>query len=343
MGKEVDAIEEDVSPEEQAKLAKEANNNANVQRLDSMQELAEQRRIDRDAEMAEEGQDVIDTSGKDDEAAALEAEKAAEKEAEELAAAAKKEETQILKVDGEDVEVPVSKILESGVRALQKESTADKRLQEATELLRKAQEQSDKPPSNPDVVLETSPSNVDAETLAKTLIDGNLEEVTNAVQELVGAGRQKSQEMATQVQGMDRNQVYGFVQDAINLESAMSKFKDTPENGGFGDLYNDPTLRKMVMDKEESLVNDGDTRGYIERLSDAATDVREWRDGMMKNAGLSVKDFDAVKDKKLASENTIEGTGGRQTPKQDEKPKSRAEIRKSAIEKMADSRGQTID
>ena len=356
-----DAIENDVSEAEKNKLVEEARGNANGQRLSALQELAIQRREQRDAEMAAEGQEVIDTSGGDldDDGVRREAdaEKAIEKELkiknEDIGAGsgdAKKdepgeEELRTIIVDGVEQQVPVSKILDSGVRTLQKEATADKRLQEATELLRQAKEQAASP-SSQDVSYDSydsPPSNVDAEQLAKTIIDGDLEEVTNAVQRLVGAGRQDSQQMATQVQNMDRSEVYGFVQDAINLEKAMNTFKDTPENGGFGDLYSDPTLRKMVMDKEEELVNGGDKRGYIERLTDAATEIREWRDGIMKSAGLSVADFDNVRDKKANATNTLESAGGRSTNTQEEKPKSRSEIRKSALAKIAASRGQPLD
>jgi hypothetical protein len=54
--------------------------------------------------------------------------------------AKQEEDTDTLIVDGREVKVPKEKIIEAGRRTLQKESAADKRLQEATELFRRAEE-----------------------------------------------------------------------------------------------------------------------------------------------------------------------------------------------------------
>src|SRR5574343_1809044 len=52
----------------------------------------------------------------------------------------KKEETIKLKIDGMVQDFPISKILETGKRALQKELASDKRLEEATRILKEAKE-----------------------------------------------------------------------------------------------------------------------------------------------------------------------------------------------------------
>jgi len=338
-----DATDPGVSQEDNEKLVAEARDTANGQRLEAMQELAEKRRETRDAELAAEGQDVIDTTGepeqeepedKDDSKEEVSQETETKEETE-------KEEYVTLKVNGKEEQVPLSKVLDAGTRTLQKETAADARLQEATQLLAEAKKEREAatPPSSD---VDSSPSTtVDAEILAKKLIDGDIEEVKDAIQTLT-AGRD-SATVATQVQEMDRSQVFGFVQDALHLEQAMTKFKESPENGGFGDLYNDPTLRKMVMDKEEELVNNGDERGYLERLTDAAAEVRTWRDDMLKTAGVNVADFDKRKQEKLKADAIPDITGGRETRQGEQKPKSRSEVRKNAVEKMAASRGQTID
>jgi len=327
MSPQPDAISEDVSTEDQTKLIQEARENASGERLDTMQQLAENRRAARDSDLEEAGHNVVDTSGKEEEEIPAKEELKEEPEND-------PEETRILKVDGEDVEYPISKILDSGVRTLQKEATADARLEEATRLLKEAQ--AHQPSTDVGHEEDSTPSSIDAENLAKVLIDGDHEEVTNAVRELVGTGRSQP---ATQ----DRSEVFSYVQDALNVNKAMALFREAPEKGGFGDLYKNETLRSMVMDEEKKLSDDGDTRDYSDRLADAAKTVRSFRDDMIKDSGGIVTGFDDKKDKKLKADNTIEGAGGRETPRGDAKPKTRAQVRQSAIEKMAGSRGQQID
>lgn len=345
MSDKKDAIEKDVSEQEQTQLVAEARNNANSDRLESMQELAQNARDRRDADLEEAGHDVIDTSldpNTDDaeEIAAVAEQKAAE-EAEVAQKAAdeeaKKEEMHTLKVDGKDVEVPVSKVLDAGTRALQKESTADARLEEATRLLKDAQAHANAQLStdaeqNND---EMSTPSKDAESLAKTLIDGDLEEVTDVVSKIMGSGR----ETATP----DREEISALVQDTLNVNSAMALFQEEPDKGGFNDLYKNETLREMVFVEEKKLFEGGDTRVHSERLADAAKIVRKFRDDMIEDSGGKVANFDERKDKKRKAENTIEGTGGRETPKDDLKPKTRTQVRNTALEKMASSRGQQID
>lgn len=347
MAPKPDAIEKDVSTEEQTQLVKDARDNANGQRLDAVQELAQNARDRRDADLEEAGHDVIDTSidpnkvdDELDEAAIAAA--AAEEEAEKAKLEKQeKEETRILKVNGEDIEVPVSKILDAGTRTLQKESAADARLEEATRLLKEAeahaatQLSTDTGSKTND---EMSKPSIDAENLAKTLIDGDLEEVTDVVNKILGEGRGK-EIVATQ----DRGEIFNLVQDALNVDKALALFQQDPEKGGFNDLYKNEMLRGLVMDEEKKLADSGDTRDYSVRLADAAKTVREIRDDMIKESGATVADFEKRKEKKSKAENTIEGSGGREQAKGDLKPKTREQVRSAALEKMADSRGQQID
>ena len=348
MPKEKDAIENDVSAEEQTQLVKAARENANGQRLDSMQELAQNARERRDADLSEAGHEVIDTTldpnaDPDAEEIAAAAEQKAAEEAEaaqkivDEATAAEKEETRTLKVDGNDVEVSVSKILDAGTRALQKESTADARLEEATRLLKDAQANANAQLStdagqNTD---EMSTPSKDAENLAKTLIDGDLDEVTGAVSKMLGSGRDNATP--------DHNEIAAVVKDTLSVNTAMALFQKEPGEGGFNDLYKNEKLREMVLDEEKKLFNSGDERSHSERLTDAAKVVRKFRDEMIEGAGGVVASFEERKVKKATAENTIEGTGGRETPKGDLKPKTRAQVRNAALDKMASSRGQQID
>lgn len=352
-----DATDQGVSNEEQEKLVEAARNSTAGQRLEAVKELAAQHREQRDADMRAEGIEPPDTTGEPDN---IEIEDPNDEGEEQAAApAAKKEdkagqeeqeeETITLKVDGQDVEVPLSKIKDAGIRTLQKESAADVRLAEATQLLKEAKEQTsrlsqDVGKNQQENDSELSPVTVDAKELANTLINGDIDEVTDAVQKLMGSGRQDSRETATQIQNMDQSQIFGFVQNALELEKAQNIFKADPKDGGFGDLYSDATLQKMVLDKEEELVNNGDTRPMSERLMEAAKEVREWRKGILKDAGVNVADFDETLDKKKNAQNSVDTSGGRQQQEQSpKKPLTSAQKRTAAINKMAQARGQTLD
>lgn len=90
---------------------------------------------------AEVAGDMADFNEDTGEVSQTAAQKAEPVEQEEKVEPAKVEEdTDTLIVDGKEVKVPKEKIIEAGRRTLQKESAADKRLQEATELWRRADE-----------------------------------------------------------------------------------------------------------------------------------------------------------------------------------------------------------
>lgn len=251
-----------------------------------------------------------------------------------------------LVIDGEEKAVPRSKVIEAGQRTLQKEYSADQRLEEATRVLNEAKataESLTKPASQPsssqqDVDDTSADSVTDVRELAKTLVDGDVDEVAETLDKL-GIGRQQ----ATQVQQMDPNAVYGMVEGALQIKDAQDLFRRDPESGGYGDLYADETMRRMVLDKETELFNQDRSKPPVERLKQAADSVREWRDGLVKKAGGSVVDFSSRADKKNLANSTPETGGGRMPSVENERPKSQADKRREALAKMARSRGQDID
>lgn len=141
-----------------------------------------------------------------------------------------------LKVDGKEIQVPESKIYEAGRRTLQKEVAADKRLEEATRLLREAEART-KQPSTTDVAQQQQ---YDAATLAQALSSGDPQLAALAVEELMKGGRQA-------IQPADIfNYVQQFTAQEIEARTAQEKFVTD-----YADIVQDPFLLQLAVNLED--------------------------------------------------------------------------------------------
>lgn len=207
-------------------------------------------------------------------------------------------EQETLVVDGVEVQIGKDKIFDAGRRALQKDYAADHRLaeanrihQEAITLLTKLKPNVPLPPSSPGgagaVPASTDasqmPSDADAVALTKSLLYGEEKDAVAAVQKILGYGRQAAQALATQARGMEPANMTSLVRETIAYENAMSKFKGSPQDGGFGDLWADENLRKLVIDRERHYRDQlKDSRPYWDLFDHIGKEVRSWRDGLAK-------------------------------------------------------------
>lgn len=341
--------------EEQQTAVNEVRESALKEENEGRQELADKHREHRDAELSEAGHEVEDTTGDIDKVIIDDPEKE-EKPKEEAVKKVdtdkksdtkvdKQEEFVTLTIDGKETEVSKSKILDAGTRAMQKESAADTRLEEATRILTDAKataeqlKESSSQPSATDV--DDTASKIDKEALAKTLVDGSVDEVAEAIGTIMGTGRQD--ELATQAVKMQPDDVYGMVEGALQMKDAMDTFQGTPESGGYGDLYADETMRQMVFDKEADLAKGEKPGTPGERLKEAAESVREWKNNLVKESGGNVVDFGERSSKKANADSTASSAGGRKPADTNEQPKSEADKRRETLSKMSRSRGQHLD
>ena len=330
--------------EENKKAVAEVRNATIAERKSSMDELAAHRREVRDAELKEARYDVEDTDGENGEQPDNGGETSQKQEDQNNSTVDGDEELDILKIDGEEKSVSKSAIYEAGKRAMQKELASDSRLEEATRILNEAKQTAEQmtnasQPSSEDVD-DISP--VNTEELAKTLVDGDVDEVAEALSKL-GIGRQGAEHMATQADGMRPDEVYGLVEGALQMKEAMDLFQADPESGGFGDLYADETMHQMVLSKEAELAQSEDGGNPVERLKKAAGEVREWRDSLVKQSGGTVVDFQERSSKKQNAQSTATSAGGRPPADTEQQPKSEAQKRRDALNAMARSRGQNFD
>jgi hypothetical protein len=166
-----------------------------------------------------------------------------------------------VKIDGEEAEVPVEDL----VRQYQKNSTADKRLAEATRLLREAQEaeaarllreqqlqqyqdQLQQQQLQQQQVQEPNPADVDAvaarKDFLKALFEGDEESALSKLDEML-AGRQQAQ-AATPILDVDQiaQAVTHNVQQKLVVESVLTRNRsDYPE------MYADPDMESLALAK----------------------------------------------------------------------------------------------
>ena len=163
-----------------------------------------------------------------------------------------------IKVDGEETEVPAEKVLDAGIRTLQKESAADKRLEEAgvkmseldvreqnillreQELKTQAGASDDISKLSPagDVSTTGEMSDDEANELVDDLYSGNKEKAGNAVKKLAGRNIaiQGSEE-----QVYSAEQLVTMTEQRIEAKSTLSSFYNR-----FPDIQNDKVLRDAV-------------------------------------------------------------------------------------------------
>lgn len=228
-------------------------------------------------------------------------------------AAAVPAKTRKIKVDGEEQDVPEDKIIDAGVRALQKESAADRRLQEATEKLTRAEKLLAAAEKSPDAPKPESPPSgspdADVEALAKAIQFGTEDEVKAAVKTMLnrqGSGRSDAIP--------NPEEVVAVVEQRLEFKSALNKFQSD-----FKDVWDDPYLRKLAFDEDDRLqkeiiAGNREPMNYLERFAEAGKAVREWRDRISKSNGAPKVDIGADKRDRKAAAGSIPSAGGRAAP-----------------------------
>jgi hypothetical protein len=164
-----------------------------------------------------------------------------------------------IKVDGVEAEVPFDEV----IRQYQKNSSADRRLAEATRLLREAQEtaaqrllqeqqrQAAAAPAAPAAEPEPTPAadpNVEAtgKEFLKALFEGDEDSALTKLKELTQAGRQVPQQAPAPTLDLEQisSAVAQHVQQKLVVESALARNRqDYPE------MYADPDMEGLALSK----------------------------------------------------------------------------------------------
>jgi len=326
MNPKQDAIEEDVSEEqeEQEKLLPEDD-----PRMQIMEDIIEQNKNADEQYEKDTQSDIIepelppDEQEPDLEDVETESEKPAEEEK-----PPEPEETVHLIIDGQEKDVPLSEVTDAGKRALQKQLAADKRLEEATQLLREAKERAlppkeDVPPKPP----EPETERMDAAALAKAIQYGTEDEAAQALAQF--------QETTTVTPERVSELVEKRVQQ-LEQEQAQKTFwenvKRKPEDGGFADLMEDEVIAfPAFFAASDRLLNAGEPNTW-ETYQKAGEEVRE-----LLKTRYGGPDLESKKaSKRAAADDVPRGTNQRQAPPPEEKPQTKQQI----LDEMRKSRGQ---
>lgn len=326
--------------EDEKKAVTEARQEAQKERVDEAGGLAKRHREDRDAKLKEADMEAPDTSQE------VEHEEEPIPEAEEKPPAAEEEvedEFDTLTVDGQEQKVKKDKIYDAGKRTLQKEAAADKRLAEASDIKRQAEAEAARiiAEAKP---LETGPSpseSPDVNKIAQAIVDGDVDEVAEVLKPLT-VGRSESPTPISE------DKIAAIVTDVTAMNEAMGLLDVDPDKGGFKDLNDNPTLKKMLLDEEAEIVAQdkaqGEYRRPTVRLEEAAKKVRQFRDELVGSAPKA-EGFDDLQRKKQQAENTPTGAAGRAsgTGASSDQPLTDKQKRDAAMKKIAAARHQDKD
>lgn len=230
-----------------------------------------------------------------------------------------------IKVDGQELEVDEEQIRAAGIRTLQKETAADKRLEDATRLFKEAQEMVNRAAAGPKDTTGPStdgPVNEDAlAKAAKAIQYGSEAEAKEALAGLIEAAGAKGKPL-TQT-------------DVLEL----LEYSDAKKwvEGEFKDVLADPKMRKLFVDTEKEKRAAGDGRPYRELYQEIGVELRDWKKAMAPPASTTTATRADVQARKTAIVQ-VPTTASRQPAPQTVKEPSPSDV----IDKMRQARHQRV-
>ena len=218
-------------------------------------------------------------------------------------------------IDGEEKEFTEQEI----IALAQKNGSADKRLAEATRLLEGARRTATNGAVT-DATHETggtadqlpASQGVDQSLLdevSEAVVYGDKDMIAKAIGKLIGGGgRQQTTQSAVSPQEIQR-----YVSETIAFENAKKLLETPSEQGGFADVWADPVLRAEFGKRDDAIIDAAKAEGrpapaYAERYTKIATELRAWRDGLVKQ--FAPKTGLENRDQQKRSTGVVRGSGG---------------------------------
>lgn len=307
------AIHKDVEKE----VAQEERKNP---RDEAMASIAARAREERDQEIVKHGGEIVDTLNIEEKEETQNESESVEKDNTEEKVEQKTEDQKPelvkIKVDGEEREVPKEKILDAGIRALQKESTADKRLEEATRLLKEVEQKYVQKPETK----ENLSQEWDDKTIAYALQHGTEEQKSHAVQLLRGRS-----DTTQEIEEKAAERAYKAVLDKVDFDGASEMFISE-----YKDIVDDPYLLQIAISAENKARDEGDKRSRKELYKEIGENIRKWKGGFVNTQSLEEKKEQKSKIINMPTASVKKNTA------QEAKPKSTSDV----IDEMRKKRGQ---
>lgn len=223
------------------------------------------------------------------------------------------------KIDGKEVEFNEDQVVQAGMRTLQKESAADKRLEEASRLFREAQEMVSKAAERPSTDgAKQELTDDDLTEVVKSIQYGSEDEAKTAIKSLIGVAAKSGQSD----------------QLTLNQVNEMLDFREARQwvETEYKDLLGDKYLKSVFLTREKELRSGGDNRPYREVYDEIGKELREWRNGM----NPTTKSREEIKEKKSTIVNLQSASGKVSEPKIEKEPSP-----SDVIEKMRKARHQS--
>lgn len=162
-----------------------------------------------------------------------------------------------IKVNGKELELTEAQLIERA----QKIEAADEYLRQAAEARRKL-EQIAKPEVD-EVELRRRQDEEDR-ALVRAIQVGTEEEAAAALRKL--------REQTSARPSLSRDDVSRTIDERLAFNQAIEKFSSE-----YSDVWSDPILKKIALDRDAQLLKDGDQRAYWERYSSIGEEIRTWK------------------------------------------------------------------
>lgn len=236
-----------------------------------------------------------------------------------------------VKIDGKEQQVDQEKILDAGVRTFQKESAADKRLQEASVQLKRLQEYEYQLRQREEALAKALPAKKADEPkpqskhdrqvyrqTAEALYSGDEDAAAEALEKLL-EGRDETP-AAPQI---DPN---ALVQEAVRRTRQQMSVENARESfaSEFTEIIADPVLTRLADEESAVLLRDNPEMTAKQNLMEAGRRVRNWVEAH--GGGNHAPAPESQKAERKRAIKPVKAAGGKIPSKPEEKPKTRSDI-----------------
>lgn len=237
------------------------------------------------------------------------------------------EEYRELNVLGKMVRVPLSKIIEEGQRAVQKESAADMKLAAASELERRLKSQLENyQPSDKAAEVQQVAASEDDAALAKAIQFGTEDEAKTAIAKLRTAGRG------------DDVSVRELVRTEIEKDRRLAEFKEADSwvRNEHKAIFQNPELSQLFMVKETMRRQNGDATPTRTLYASIAQEI-ETQFQLKRAESVTTPVIQDRVTRKMTSPRPVEGASGKQAAPAPRKAPTVTDY----VQRQRELRGQT--